>query len=382
MTTPETVSIEFPVGYHRFHPKQLFNFQLNRWHSLGYLPFEAMVSAGRHIRDFPSWRAEMLALADSALEAGSTLQAAFYFRAAEFYTMQHEERQVLSARFADLFYQALPAQAIETHEIPFDGSVMHAVRVVRARGQSPKGTIVLHGGFDSFIEEFYSMMRYLADAGYDVVGFDGPGQGATRRRHGLLFDYRWETPMGAVLDHFCLDDVTVVGLSLGGWLALRAAAFEKRIARVIPNGHAYDQFKIPSVLAQNAMTFFNTKLKDSTNRIARKNMQKDGMEGWQMSNLVYITGIEPPMSAFDYAMQMNEEHLHCELVDQDVLLMTSRNDHFIPYKLHDRQVGLLAGAHSLTDRVFAESESAQNHCQIGNVGLALRTMDRWIQEVT
>ncbi len=26
----------FPVGYHRFHSDQLFNFQLNRWHSLGY----------------------------------------------------------------------------------------------------------------------------------------------------------------------------------------------------------------------------------------------------------------------------------------------------------------------------------------------------------
>jgi len=24
----------FPVGYHRFHKDQVFNFQLNRWHSL------------------------------------------------------------------------------------------------------------------------------------------------------------------------------------------------------------------------------------------------------------------------------------------------------------------------------------------------------------
>ena len=130
------------------------------------------------------------------------------------------------------------------------------------------------------------------------------------------------------------------------------------------------------------MTFFNRKLKDVLEPHRVKNIKKGGMEGWQMSNLMYITGIEPPMSAFDYAMQMNEENLHCELVDQDVLLMTSRNDHFIPYKLHDRQVDLLGGARSLTDRVFVESESAQNHCQIGNIGLALRTMDRWIQVVT
>ena len=95
------------------------------------------------------------------------------------------------------------------------------------------GTIVLHGGFDSFVEEFYSIMRYFADAGYNVVGFDGTGQGATRRRHGLPFDYRWERPMGAILDHFRADNVTLIGLSLGGWLGLRASTFEKRIRRKI-----------------------------------------------------------------------------------------------------------------------------------------------------
>jgi hypothetical protein len=35
--------------------------------------------------------------------------------------------------------------------------------------------VLLHGGFDSFIEEFYAMMRYFSDDGYDVIGFDGPG---------------------------------------------------------------------------------------------------------------------------------------------------------------------------------------------------------------
>lgn len=380
MVTSSTADFEFPVGYRRFHPKQLYNFQLNRWYSLGYLSLEAMTAAGRSIKDFPSWRSEMRALGDAALDSGSLMQAAFFYRAAEFYTIDQQEREALSTRFAQLFYESLSPDAVEKHEVPLDGSRMHAIRVSAASSQPARGTIVLHGGFDSFIEEFYSLMRYLAGAGYDVIGFDGPGQGTTRRRHGLLFDYRWETPTGAILDHFGLEDVTLIGLSLGGWLCLRAAAFEKRIRRVIPNGHAYDQYKIPSALAQNLMTFFNGRFKESSNRIVEKNIKKGGMEGWQMSNLMYITGIEPPMTAFDYAMQMNEENLHCELVDQDVLLMTSRNDHFVPYKLHDRQVELLGGARSLTDRVFVESESAQNHCQIGNIGLALRTMDGWIQK--
>ncbi len=63
------------------------------------------------------------------------------------------------------------------------------------------------------------MMCRFADQGYDVIGFDGPGQRATRRRHGVAFDICWEKPTKAVLDFFHIDDVTIIGLSMGGWLA-------------------------------------------------------------------------------------------------------------------------------------------------------------------
>ncbi len=370
---------ELPVGYHAFHPKQLFNFQLNRWYSLGYLPYDAMVAAGRKVSDFSTWSSEMRALADSALDRDELIQAAFYYRAAEFYTIPANEREALYEQFAKLFYQAFATDGIESHRLPYEDACLHAMRLPSVAGQVKRGTILLHGGFDSFIEEFYSMMCRFSDDGYDVIGFDGPGQGASRRRHGVAFDYHWEKPTGAVLDYFQLDDVTLLGLSMGGWLGLRASAFEKRIRRVIADGHAYDYYKIPPPIAQWMMTFFNTKFKDASNRITLKNIAKGGMEGWQTSNVMYITKIDAPMSAFDYAWQMNEKNLHAELVDQDVLLLTGRNDHFIPYRLHDRQVELLSNARSLTDRVFTEAESAQNHCQIGNVGLALDTMTAWIQ---
>ena len=46
-----------------------------------------------------------------------------------------------------------------------------------ASASSSLGTVVMHGGFDSFIEEFYSMMRWFSHQGYDIIVFDGPGQG-------------------------------------------------------------------------------------------------------------------------------------------------------------------------------------------------------------
>jgi len=61
---------------------------------------------------------------------------------------------------------------------------------------------------------------------------------------GEEIEYRWERPTAAVLDHFNLDDVTLFGLSMGGWFCLRAAAFEPRVKRVVASGGAIDYLEI------------------------------------------------------------------------------------------------------------------------------------------
>ena len=96
-----------------------------------------------------------------------------------------------------------------------------------------KGTIVFFGGFDSYIEELTTAFFYLRDAGYEVIAFEGPGQGGALNDAGLHMTPDWHLPVKAVLDHFKLDHVTLVGLSMGGCLVMRAAAFEPRVARPV-----------------------------------------------------------------------------------------------------------------------------------------------------
>jgi len=380
MKQNEVYKLEFPVGYYKFHKKQLYNFQLNRWHSFGFLPFDELTEVGKKISDFKSWKTEMKKLAENSLEQNNLLKASFYYRAAEFYTFPNDnEKSLLYKTFSELFYQCFVNDNIEKVIIPYEKSFLHAIRLTPSN-QKCKGTILLHGGFDSFIEEFYSMIKYFAENGFEVIGFDGPGQGAALNNFNVAFDYQWEKPIKAVLDHLKLDNITLIGLSMGGWLSLRASAFEKRIKRVISSGGAYDYYKIPPAIARCLMDFFNNKLKKYTNKIAKKNIEKGGMDGWKMSNLMHMTKIDVPMTAFDYAMEMNEINLHAELIKQDVLILTSRNDHFIPFKLHDRQIKILKNANSLSDRIFTKNEQAHNHCQIGNIGLALNTMTNWINE--
>ncbi len=106
------------------------------------------------------------------------------------------------------------------------------------------------------------------------------------------------------------------------------------------------------------------------------------MHTWTIGNLMYITDKQTPMDAADVAFQMNEENLHSNLVTQDVLILTGRDDHFIPFKRHKKQVQALTNANSVTTRVFTKEEHGQNHCQIGNIGLALDVMVKWIDEIS
>ena len=49
----------------------------------------------------------------------------------------------------------------------------------------------------------------------------------------LPMTHEWEKPVAAVLDYIEAENVTLIGMSLGGYLALRAASLEPRIKRVI-----------------------------------------------------------------------------------------------------------------------------------------------------
>jgi hypothetical protein len=94
--------------------------------------------------------------------------------------------------------------------------------------------------------------------------------------------------------------------------------------------------------------------------------------------MMYILGTDEPMVALDFAFALSEENLHSDLVRQDVLLLASREDHFIPFRLHKEQLRRLTAARSVSDRVFTREDHAHNHCQIGNIGLALSVMAEWL----
>jgi len=381
MSRIKNTKIKFPVGYERFHKKQLFNFQLNRPYSFGYARFEDMKEVGQKIKTFSDWKKEMLKLAEKAISEERLMNAAFYYRAAEFYIKSNDpEKEILYDKFIDLFYKVFENAEIEKHKVPYEEAFLPAMRIPSATEK--KGTILIHGGFDSFIEEFYSMMNFFSNHGYEVIGFEGPGQGAARRKFEIPITYEWEKPTKTILDYFQLENVTLLGISMGGWLCLRASAFESRIKRVIATGHAIDYMKSMPPFLRKLHLWCLEHCWNFMNRMAIMKFEKrEGMASWMVDHLKYITKKKQPLDALDFYLQLNEQNIHSELVKQDVLILSGEKDHLIPNKMHDMQLKALVNAKSVTGRIFTEKEQAQNHCQTGNIKLALDFMIDWIENI-
>lgn len=79
--------------------------------------------------------------------------------------------------------------------------------------------------------------------------FEGPGQGGVIRKQNIPFRYDWEKVVSPVLDYIFSREkivdpnrIALMGISMGGYLAARAAAFEDRIAACVLYNGVYDGY--------------------------------------------------------------------------------------------------------------------------------------------
>jgi pimeloyl-ACP methyl ester carboxylesterase len=368
-----------PVGFHRFHKDKFFNFQMNRWYSLGYTRLEDLKKAAAEIRTVEDYPKVFLRLAEISITENRLKNAAFYYRAAEFLVNPfHPEKIPIYDKFIDLFYEAFKENNIERHKIPFENSFLSSLRL-KYSGNTCKGTVVIHGGFDSLIEEWYCLYEFFAYNGYEVVAFEGPGQGGSLRKYGLTFNHDWEKPVKSVLDYFNLSDVTLIGISMGGYWCLRAAAFEKRIKRVISFPPLYDWMESTNSV-NKILVKLMMKWEWLMNKSIRLKMKTPLMEH-VINQTLFITGKKNPIDVVHWELAMNKHHIHSELVDQDVLLLAGEEDSFQPVELFFKQMKALTNARSVTGKIFTPEEQAEHHCAIGNFGWALQVMLQWLEHL-
>ncbi len=219
----------------------------------------------RHLRErihaWWDWYGEFAVLGDeyerraTEAEAGGDLvtagehywQASICWHFAQFLWFDDPEEKLEGLRRkVELYRRAAPLlkPRSERVEVSFDGTRIpgHLRLPVGVSGRAPLA--VLLGGLDSTKEEAHHFENICLNRGLATFSFDGPGQGEYFAQRPLAPDF--ERYCGAVVDHLVTrpeidaERIGVVGRSLGGYFAARAAAHDPRLKACVIFGALYD----------------------------------------------------------------------------------------------------------------------------------------------
>jgi pimeloyl-ACP methyl ester carboxylesterase len=368
-----------PVGFQRYHRRAFVNYQLNRAHALGYADGDELRHAATMVRSQRDAVAVFEALSIEAERTGRVRSAASYARLAEFFTPPRSaDKLARYRRYRQLFDAGFGDSGAVRHNVAYQDGALPAYKYP-AIGGPTRGTVLVHGGFDSLIEEFFAIWERIAAAGFDVVAFEGPGQGGARTLEGLTFDHDWEKPVAAILDHFEIEKAGLVGISMGGYWALRAASRERRVDRVVSWPPVYDWLnRVPSAFRSSTRAMLRQR--DFMRWSVRVRTRLVPTLRHVIDQAMYLVDSDDPMDAVDWFLGMNAGHLGSNRVEQDVLILSGEHDAFQPPILAKAQAAALTRARSVTVRTFTEAEHADQHCQMGNLALACKVLTIWLQD--
>ena len=330
-------------------------------------------------------------LAERFSSKGDAGAAWHLYELAAFYLGANDPRKrsfidAMSTRFDE----ARNGLALTRHAIPYRGGKLTAMRWEADptdRAQAPEGTprtLIMMNGFDGYAEGIIDFASHFPTRPFDIITFDGPGQGHTALA-GMPLEPEWEHPTEAVLDYFGVTSAAALGVSFGGYLVTRAAAYCPRISHVITFDMMYRlldglTLPLPRALRPIANAVVGNPrpawLIDAALRVAPR-FSAD--LAWKLQQARHLTGLHRPsqvLRAFgDYTMEPFEGR-----ITQPCLVLAGDADQYVPFERLSDVRRALRNAKSLDVRAFrhAQDPDMAQHCQIGDLDRAFAIMGDWL----
>jgi 2,6-dihydroxypseudooxynicotine hydrolase len=264
---------------------------------------------------------EQARAAGNALSAGEAfLRAAVAYHFAKFvWVIDTARNRATTAKAIAALTAAhdLLDPTAERVEVPFAGARL-AANLRRPAGVASPPLVLLIPGLDSTKEEFFNWEEVFLRRGVATLAMDGPGQGESGFELDIRHDY--EVAVAAMLDALAgrddvdLERVGAAGVSMGGYYAPRAAAFEPRIKAVAGISGPYDM-----------------------------SANWDNLPSLTRETLQHHTGAATPEDARARAAELNLAGV-AERITQPALIVTGRLDRLIPWEDTKRIADAIPGA--------------------------------------
>ncbi|TAJ44065.1 alpha/beta hydrolase family protein [Methanofollis fontis] len=398
---------------------QEFAFELRRTIGASYAGEadigECLATASRiQEGDFESWYTEwnrtadaFRAAGDGSLAAGHRVsameayyRAATYYRTAEFFLHGNpaDPRIVETwSKSRDAFRDAIALDVVpyEIVAIPYENTTLPGYFYTVDDSGISRPLLIVQTGFDGCQEELHPYAMEGIRRGYNVLTFEGPGQGEVIRVQHIPFRADWENVIAPVVDYAAgrpdvdEDRIALWGISLGGYLAPRGAAYEPRITALVADGGTYDVGQnllqnlqegggAPANLTEDDLQEWLQTDPAEFNDAILGAMAHDTGTRWLNENGMFVFSAASPAEFWAKWMEFSlagiAEEIRCP-----TLVCAGAADHFDPD-------GVQAQAlydHLTCERdlmVFSDDYGAGSHCQLGAFAQSFAAKFDWLDD--
>lgn len=364
------------------------------------------IASGNGDSWFKEWNAtaeRVFAAGEAQLAAGhrisardSYLRASTYFRASEFFLHGEpaDPRIDTAYRKSVQAYKACCAlydPPVVAVEIPYEDTTLPGYFHRFDHSDTKRPLFIIHSGFDGSAEELHGEgARAGVERGYNVLTFDGPGQYGPIHRQRLPFRPDWEKVVTPVID-FALTlpgvdpgKIALMGISLGGYLAPRAAAFEKRISALIANDGVYDYgvANLGGSVAPEERAAVEAAIRadeaPEIDHAMQEAMEASPTANWALTHGMFVTGKKSPRAYVAAALDYHLRDGIAEKIECPTLVLDAEDDIF--FKGQPEQLYEHLNCPKKFMR-FTAAEGAGAHCQVGAHRLAFGRIYDWLDDV-